>query len=504
MKKYIKLNDNHEHLSLGNIFNVIKKLSKNKSSAIQTEIFCTLFNIDNISDTTVNNYCTGYRAIGNDYKQIYLNFKKKYLKNKENMLEIINNLLSIIDGYIYSYNSITEINNNETLKLLCKNIHPYVKNDLYVPNILKKELLIHLNNSNYYDFICTILFFIILDKQQPLYTEDLVTSSIEEILVNTNMSVIDLKDYLEIKFKEGLSLIPSLKKLALKNNPYALNELGNLEYTGLIAGYPRYEEAYNYHLKASSFNHPTSTFMIAHMIFNKKIGSLSKDDINLAWTYLNKAISLNSISAINTAGICFRKGLTIDNKINIEKAQEYFLKAANKNYIYAYNNLGLIYESKKEYEKAFEYFLKSANEEESWACNKIGLYYYNGIGTKKDIKKAFNYFTLGSNSPINNLNPWNIYNLVTLFYLGGNSNIGLKKDINKAISLINTIKNYSISNELYLYCYYELYLDNKTEDNLNKVKYYLNIANNTIDKEYKTKIEKELNNIYNYHININL
>ena len=67
---YIKLNNNPNHLSLGNLFNEIKKLSINKSSAIQTEIFCILFNIDSISDTTVNNYCTGYRTIGNNYKQI--------------------------------------------------------------------------------------------------------------------------------------------------------------------------------------------------------------------------------------------------------------------------------------------------------------------------------------------------------------------------------------------------------------------------------------------------
>ena len=70
---YIKLNSNNEHLSLGNLFNAIKKISVNKSSAIQTELFCILFNIDNISESTVGNYATGYRAIGNEYKQIYIN-----------------------------------------------------------------------------------------------------------------------------------------------------------------------------------------------------------------------------------------------------------------------------------------------------------------------------------------------------------------------------------------------------------------------------------------------
>ena len=49
-KSYIRLNDNDNHLSIGNIFRVIKELSKNKASALQSEIFCVLFNIDFINE----------------------------------------------------------------------------------------------------------------------------------------------------------------------------------------------------------------------------------------------------------------------------------------------------------------------------------------------------------------------------------------------------------------------------------------------------------------------
>ena len=120
MSNYIKLNNNDSHLSLGNMFNIIKKLSINKTSAIQTEIFCILFSIDNISETTVGNYCTGYRAIGSNYKQIYLNYKKKYQTNKNILIPTINNLISIIDGYIYDMTTINEINDSKSLKNLCK------------------------------------------------------------------------------------------------------------------------------------------------------------------------------------------------------------------------------------------------------------------------------------------------------------------------------------------------------------------------------------------------
>ena len=240
------------------------------------------------------------------------------------------------------------------------------------------------------------------------------------------------------------------------------------------------------------------------MILNKKIGSLQNKDLKLALNYLEKAINLNSISAINTKGLCYMYGNTLNHKKDLNKAKEYFEKAANKKYVYAYNNLGRLYEQEKKYNLAFEYFLKSAKEEESWACNKVGLYYYNGIGTKKDLNKAIYYFNLGKDSPINTRNEWNIYNLVKLFYLNGDSSIGIKKDIDKSISLLNTLSNFEPANELYLYIYYEKYLNNKNQKNLEKLTHYLNLVNNNIDKNLKLKIEKELKKIENYTIKINL
>lgn len=500
---YIKLNNNDNHLSLGNLFNIIKKISKNKSSAIQTELFCILFNIDNISETTVNNYCTGLRSINSTYKQIYLNYKKKYLDDKSILVPTINNLLSIIDGYIYNYKTIKELNNLDSLKSLVTHLHPLVKNDIYVPKKLKKDTLNHIKSKNYYEALSITLFFIILDKKQPLYKEEEIKETIENISRNTNLSINDLKKFLEIQFTEGISLIPSLKKLAKEKNPYALYELGNLEYNGIITGYPRYEESYKYHKQAASFEHPTSNWMLAHMIINKKIGSLSDSDINNAWKYLKKAESLDSISAINTLGICYLHGYTPNKEKNIDKAITYFNKASQNNYIYAYNNLGKIYEDKKDYQQAFEYYLKSANEEESWACNKVAEYYRNGLYVEKNIEKAYQYYTIGASAPINNRCEWNILNLVKYFYLEGNSTIGIKKDIDKSISLLLQIKNNQYTNELLLYAYYDLYQKDHTY--LDKVNYYLNKINNSnlLNKEYKTQIQNKLKEIKNNQIIIN-
>ena len=504
MNKYVKLNDNMNHLSLGNLFNAIKKNSINKSGAIQTEIFCTLFSVDNITDTTVNNYCTGYRAIGSNYKQIYINYRKHYETNKSVLIDTISNLITIMEGTITSDNTLDKINNNKTIINLCNNLTTYVKNDIYVPLDKKKKFLSYIDNKEYYYFICEILFFTILEKVQPLYTKDLVTETIEEILENTNMSVNDLRDYLEIKFKEGISFIPSLKELAKNNNPYALHELGNLEYNGMITGHSRYEEAYKYYRLSAEFNHPTSNWMLAHMIINKKIGNLNDDDIDLAWQYLKKAEALNSISAINTIGLCYLNGYTLDKKKNLNKAIEYFEKAASNNYVYAYNNLGKIYEEKKEYDKAIEYYSLSANKEDSWACNKLGLIYFNGIYTKKDVKKAFEYFSKGSEASITTLIPWNIYNLVNLFYLNGNSILGIEKNISKSLELLNQIKDFEPAYELFLYCYYELYLNNKSKEYLNKINYYLNILNNVLNDKKKNEIKNNIKRIHSHMIDIQL
>lgn len=502
MNTYIKLNNNSNHLSLGNLFNTIKKISKNKSGAIQTELFCTLFNIENISETTVNNYCTGMRSINSIYKQTYINYKKKFEINQEILITTINNLLSIIDGYLYSYNSIKDINKINSLKTLVLSLHTLVKNDIYVPKKTKKDILNKIKNNNYYYALCLILFFIILEKKQPIYVEEEITETIENISRNTNISINDLQKYLELKFKEGISLIPSLKKLAKENNPYALHELGNLEYDGRITGYPRYDVAFEYHKKAASYDHPTSNLILGYMIINKKIGSLSQEDINNAWHYLQKAKSLDSISANNSIGICYLHGYNPNNEVNLEKAIKHFELAAQHNYIYAYNNLGKIYEEKKNYQKAYEYYLKSANEEESWACNKLGEFYRKGIYVQKDIDKAFYYYNIGANAPVSTRCNWNIYNLVKYFYLEGNSSIGIKKDIDKSISLLNQIKDFKYSDELFLYTYYELFLENPSY--IDKVNYYLNKLNNSpiLNHEYKSIIESKLNEIKDNQINI--
>lgn len=493
MKKYIKLNNNNNHLSWGNFTRIIKEYSKNKTSALQVEIFCTVFNIPDIGDTTVNNYCTGARSINDEYKQIYLNYKKKYNKNKNILLDIAINLLSIIEGNIITEsNPLIYINESTTLKTICQKLYNISKNDKDITTTFTNTINTLLKENNLYEVLTNILFYIILEKKQPIYEEDIKLDIIENILNNTSISASELKEYLNLKFTEGVNYNYSLNKLIQDKNPYALYEMGINEYKGYIKGYPRYDISYKYFEEASYKNHPSSYYIMSKMYYNKLIGAYTNEELSLAYTYLNKAIELKSIPAINTLGLLYLNGIYPVKK-DINKAINCFEEAAKYNYAYAFNNLGKIHEIKKEYKKALEYYKESANLGESWSLNKLGELHRQGIYVKKDMQKAFDYYNKAIESPIDNICFHAYYNLAKHFYLTGN--IILKTDINKAIEYLNIASkhNHIKSSILLLYLYSEKYTTNKDPYILNKIKEQVKIIENHPEYNEETKKDIEHN-----------
>ena len=495
-KKYIKLNNNNNHLSLGNFCRIIKEQTKDKSYANQTNIFCALFNLDTANESTINNYCLGCRAISNNYKEQYQTYKKKYQKDKNIMNPIITNLISILEGFIYTneYENIETINNNISLKNLCKTLYNIAKNDSTVENKFTKKIHSLLIKNTYNECISEIIFYIILDKKQPIYIENIVNDTISNILINTNISLNALETFLKLQFSDGTNYIYSIKKLAKQHNPYACFELGMLEYKGEITQTPRYNKSYEYFKIAASYNHPRATYLIAKLLLDKKIGTNSKEDINLALKYLNTAINLGSTAALNTMGLYHLNNLKDESTAII-----YFEKAIKQNYVYAYNNLGKIYENKKDYIKAFNHYIKSATLEESWACNKIAEMYRIGLGCNKDLYKAFYYYNLSLESPINEAHLWAKYNLAKYFYLNGNYEANIEKSEAKAISLLTTSSNFGLieaSIEL-LYYYTTKYFNTKSSETLTllnnltkKIEEHKNFNNN-----YKKEIEQTISNL---------
>ena len=403
-KTYIKMNDNRNYLSLGNIFRLVKDISRNKDNGAQKEIFCTLFDVDDIGITTVNNYAIGYRPIGVLYKKIYVDLKEKYNEDKEVFINIILSLISILDDHIYirDNNSLITINCNKNLKKLCNELLKISINDKHIDKEFSSNIKSLIDNNNLYECIIELLMYAILENNQPLY--------IQKVKLKINRSELD--EFLKVKILEGISYITSLQELAKKNNSYANAELGSLEYDGLVSGEVNYQKSYEYYLKATISNHPKACWMVAYMILNGKIGTIDTH-FDIAWSYLNRAISLGSAAALNTMGICYRDGMTPDRKVDIDKAREYFRKASELGYTYSYNNLGIICEKDGLYGEALKYYRISADLGESWALNKVGEYYRK----KGDKKTAYIYYLKSSEAPIRERNYHSYYNLARYYFL---------------------------------------------------------------------------------------
>ena len=239
------------------------------------------------------------------------------------------------------------------------------------------------------------------------------------------------------------------------------------------------------------------------MIYQKKIGDLSKEDLKLAWHYLKKAEKVGSIAATNTIGVCYLKGLVPDEPESEEKAINYFQKAMNHEYVYASNNLGKIYEKKGDYKRAFKYFMYSAEKEESWACNKVGEYYRLGIATEKDIQKAFKYYNLATEVPLNILDHWAFYNLAKYFYLKGNLQSNTEKDISKAIEYFTKAADKGIyeAYEELIYIYINKYKETSLDFYLNKINEYLKIlSQNKYYDKCKNNLKQKLTEIEKKHL----
>ena len=491
--KYVKMNNNQKELSLGNFCRIVKEQSINKSYAGQPDVFYALFLVEDVSDSTINNYCIGYRTIAAEFKKIYQ--KRKKYPNEE-FDETIQNLISIIKGNIYSEITHEEIKKEakNTLKKLVIELYNIAKNDKSVPNEFTKKINEFIKKEKIYECICEILLFIVLEKKQPVYIDKTRREIFESMLNNTNISMNDLEQFLKIQLKDGINYTYSLKKLTKENNPYASFELGEMEYTGIMSGSPRYIKAYEYFKIAASQNHPRANWLIGKMLLEGQIGKKKNEDLEKAFKYLKKAEELGSIAATNTIGLCYLNGLIPSVPKNEEKAIKHFKKAAKEDYVYAYNNLGKIKEEKKDLEKAFKYYLFSANLEESWASNKLGEWYRKGIYVKKDEKKAYEYFKKATEVPKNILDHWAYYNIAKYYYLEGSYEAEIEKNINKAIEYFEkTLPLIEESYEELIYIYIDKYKQNQKEEYLKIINEYLStLSTKSYYKKCKEKIKAKL------------
>ena len=506
-KQYIRMNNNDEHLSLGNLFRIIKDSSKNKTSALQSELFCILFDLEGINDTTVNNYCVGCRNIGSEYKQIFLNKEKRYAKDKQEFSDNIIGLLSIIDGVIYNSigNKVSFINESESALNLARKLYNLAKNDKQIINEFANKLYMLITDGKIYECLVEELLFIVLKKKQPVYEDELKIEVLEDVLKDTSISSIDLQEYLSLKLREGINFDYSMKKLAMDGNAYANFEIGSNEYYGFFAGYPRYDVAFIYLDRAAKLDHAGANYMIGNMYVRKLLGSGSNEELQMGYDYLKKSYELGNVAACNLIGNMYLNG-TYPLKKDIDKAITYYKKACENNYAYAFNNLGKLEENRGNLKEAFEYYLISADLGESWACNKVGEYYRLGL-IEKDMERAFYYYNRALDSNYRTRCYYTYYNLAKYFYSSGYGEIVLSKDIKLMLEYYEIASNNGILNatlELFYY-YCDNYIKKRKENDKDKLLKYKEMIelhtdyNDDVKREVESKILK-ITNIKNINI----
>ena len=394
--------NNGNILSLGNIINSIKKISNN-NNAMQTEIFCSIFGVNEINTTTVNNYCIGIRAIGIEYKKI---FEEKYSNNS-----IIKNILSIVnllENKIYPEdNALDTINKSSKLNKVIEELKQIATNDEHIEDVNK------LIKDNNYETKKEMLYYAIIINKQPIYSQN----------INIKINKQELNEYMRLELYWGESYVSSLLELAKKNNMYACAKLGSLEFEGSVTGTPNYKKSFQYYLKSANKNHPKSCWMIANLILTNKV----EYDFDTMWKYLNKSIELGSAAGYNTMGLCYLRGINKENKIDKEKAEYYFKIAGELGYVFAFNNLGKIYEEKDETE-AMKYYNISADMNNSWALNKVGEYHRKN----NDYIKAYIYYSKAVDCPISEICRYAFYNLAKYYYEPGFKELNIKADKEKA------------------------------------------------------------------------
>lgn len=503
MKDFIRLNINDKYLSLGNFFRIIKEEATSSSTFLQSSLFSIIFNTDDIADSTVNNYCTGLRSINPRYRNYFKEIKNEYEKNSDVLVKTVGKILELVEDKQINTDQITEnqINDSFILEHICNRLYSISKNDGDVNIKLSNELHKNLEEKHLYKFIVQVLFYVILEKKQPVYINENLTNVIEKNIYDTNISVEDIQEFIQIQLNSGIWSIRGIQELAKKKNPFACFEMASMECYGIITGKPRYEKAYKYYKVAAENNHPVANWAIGYLYYNGDIGNKSKRDMFLAFKYFNKARKLKCSNAFNSLGLIFLNGDIPHIEKNKNKAIRFFEEAIAMGNIYAYNNLGKIYENEKNYKKAFDYYIVSANLGESWAANQIGEFYRKGIANPKDLKKAFEYYNISAESSRFTLCACSKYNLAKYFYENGCVEIGINKDFTKAIELLEDVADDLLqASEELLYIYYELYLKSGKKEKyyFDKLNFYKEKCerNSKYNDKTKEKIEKLLLEIH--------
>ena len=270
-----------------------------------------------------------------------------------------------------------------------------------------------------------------------------------DITENEASSLVDLMLNKGLSGKMGRH---SLLSMALNGNVCAMFEIGELYYYGYITENetPNYRMAYEWYRKAAQKRHPAALWTMGYMeirgIYNPD-GENRDTNYMRAYMYLKEAEQLGSPAAMTSIGQLWEEGHipTEDYNTsgsfcpaNMDIAMEQYKKADALGYHYATNRLAKIAEEKGDYQLAFNLYYRVGHMiADGYTYNKLGLLYENGLGCKRDIEKACQYYIMSVESVFpNDITPWGMFNAGRAYcgqILGQAQNIC---DLEKGLTLI--------------------------------------------------------------------
>lgn len=197
-----------------------------------------------------------------------------------------------------------------------------------------------------------------------------------------------------------------LERAASSGYPKAFLELGNLYAHGILVE-KDLEKSFKYYQKGAELGDNKSKISLAYFY---EIGEVVEKDINKAQNlyqevydnYYELAVSNDDIEGQLYLGDIYFSGfplLGISSDYN--QAEQWYMKAANKNDDCAQNNLGIMYYYGigvgQDYELAYKWFAKAAERMDVTALSNLGNCYYWGRGVEQDYRKAIEYHSKAAN-----------------------------------------------------------------------------------------------------------
>lgn len=145
-------------------------------------------------------------------------------------------------------------------------------------------------------------------------------------------------------------------------------------------------KALHWYKKAAELNSYEGIYFFAEIwkeIYPVKKCSYIEDKIS---TWKNFAIANKNAKLLNLLGNFYYAGIIVEE--NLQKALEFYRKAAELKNSTAFVNLGKIYEGEKNFDQAFKFYNSAAKLGNETAMIEIYLMYKEGRGVQKNKKQA--------------------------------------------------------------------------------------------------------------------